>query len=187
MEALVTAFVAGALAEFGDKTQLLVAALAARYGQWRQILAALFLALLVSNCLAAIAGVLVAGLVTIRAMTLLVALSLLFAGVAGLVRRRPDPISESPVPLFVAATILFLAAEVGDRSQFLTFALAGRFDSAPLAAAGATVGSLLAAIPAARLGDALNEKAPVRAIRYTGAGLFLIAGFAVAMQALELV
>lgn len=186
MEALVTAFVAAALAEWGDKTQLLAAALAARTGRPVMVLAALFAALLVSNALVAMAGIVVAGLVTIQAMTLLVALSLLFAGVAGLVRRRPGSVGAGRLPLFLAASILFLAAEFGDRSQLLTFSLAGRFDSAPLAAAGATAGIMAAAVPAVLLGRRLEQDAPVRTIRLVGAGLFLIVGFVVAMQALRL-
>ena len=186
MDALVTAFVASALAEWGDKTQLLVGALASRTGRPARILGALFFAVVISNAFAAMAGVVVAGLVTISAMTLLVAVSLLFAGVAGLIRRQPGLLEDSRLPLFLAAAILFLAAEFGDRSQFLTFALAGRFDSAPLAAAGAVAGIMTAAVPAALLGQKLEQAIPVRSIRYAGSALFLIVGFIVAMQALQL-
>lgn len=187
MDALVTTFVAAALAEWGDKTQLLVAALTARSGRPGRILAALFAAVLVSNLFAAMAGVLVGGLITGRAMTLLVALALLFAGLAGLIRRQSGGLGDSANPLFLAAFILFLAAEFGDRSQFLTFALAGRFDSVALATAGAVAGIMAAAIPAALLGARLESVVPVRAIRYAGAAAFLLIGFIVAVQALQLV
>ena len=72
-------------------------------------------------------------------MTLLTALALLFAGLFGLIPRKQKPEAAPRFPL-VATFILCLAAEMGDRTQFLTFAFAGRFDSAPLAAAGATAG-----------------------------------------------
>jgi putative Ca2+/H+ antiporter (TMEM165/GDT1 family) len=75
---------------------------------------------------------------------------------------------------------------MGDRTQFLTFALAGRFDSAPLAAAGATAGALAACLPALVLGEKLQTAVPLRAIRYAGAALFLLAGFIAAVQALQL-
>jgi putative Ca2+/H+ antiporter (TMEM165/GDT1 family) len=185
VDALLTAFVTAVLAEWGDKTQLIAIMLAAATRRPAAILAGLFLAAVASSTVAAIAGVYVAGTVTIRAMTLMVALALLFAGAAGLIRRRP-PTEHSPRLPVVSAFILFLAAELGDRTQFLTFAIAGRFDSAPLAAAGATAGILAATIPAVLLGDRLPSAVPVSAIRYVGAGLFLLAGFIVAVNALRL-
>ncbi len=187
MEALVTAFVTAFLAEWGDKTQLLVAMLAAATRRPGQVLTGLALAALASSVAAAIAGVFIAGTITIRAMTLMVGLALLFGAASGLVRRRPPaPPAAVRVPL-VTAFILCLAAEMGDRTQFLTFALAGRFDSAPLAAAGATAGIVAACLPAAMLGERLQATVPIRAIRYTVAGLFLIAGFVAAVSALQLV
>jgi putative Ca2+/H+ antiporter (TMEM165/GDT1 family) len=186
MDALLTAFVSAFLAEWGDKTQLIVAMLAATTRRPGTVLAALILAALASNIAAAIAGVYIAQSVNIRAMTLLTALALLFAGASGLIRRR-EPKAQAPKRLLlVSAVILLLAAELGDRTQFLTFALAGRFDSAPLAAAGASAGVFLACVPAALLGDKLATTVPVRAIRYGGAGVFLIAGFILAMKALQL-
>ena len=187
MDALVTAFVASALAEWGDRTQLLAAALAAQTGRPARVLAALFLAIAVSSIFAALAGVIVAGMVSARAMTLMVALALLFAGIAGLIRRRFPDLEESRLPFFLAAAILFLAAETGDRSQFLTFALAGRFDSPLLATAGAVGGIMAAAIPAALLGERLEQVVPIRILRLAGAALFLLAGFLVAIQSLQLV
>ena len=120
-------------------------------------------------------------------MTLLIAMALLFAGASGLIRRRP-PKPQAPKRLLLAsAFILLLAAELGDRTQFLTFALAGRFDSAPLAAAGATFGMVAACLPAAAARrQARRKPVPVRGIRYGVAALFLIAGFITAVQALQL-
>ena len=186
MDALLTAFVSAFLAEWGDKTQLVVAMLAATTRRPATILAALLLAALASNVVAAIAGVYIAESVNIRAMTLLTALALLFAGASGVIRRR-QPRPQAPKRLLLAsAFILLLAAELGDRTQFLTFALAGRFDSAPLAAAGATLGMIAACVPAALLGDQLTKAVPVRAIRYSVAALFLITGFITAVKALQL-
>ena len=187
MDALLTTLVAAFLAEWGDKTQLLVAMLAATTRRPATVLAALFLAALASNVAAAIAGVYIADTIAIRAMTLMVALALLFGGASGLLRRKPPAPTAPKRLLILSAAILLLAAEFGDRTQFLTFALAGRFDSAPLAAAGATAGTLAACLPAALLGDKLATTVPLRAIRYTVAGLFLIAGFITAVNALRLV
>jgi putative Ca2+/H+ antiporter (TMEM165/GDT1 family) len=185
MEALVTAFVAAFLAEWGDKTQLVAAALAATTRRPAQILAGLLLAILASNIIAAIAGDYVAATVTIRAMTLMTALALLFAAISGLIPRRQKPLAPARVPV-VTAFILCLAAEMGDRTQFLTFALAGRFDSAPLAAAGATAGILAACVPALMLGERLTSAVPIRGIRWGVALIFLVAGFVVGVKALQL-
>lgn len=186
MDALVTAFVAAALAEWGDKTQLVVAFLAARSGRPGTVLAGLLVAAVVSNIVAALAGDLVAQTITPQAMALLLAVALLFAGVAGLIRRDPPPLGSTRTPLFLAALILTLAAELGDRTQFLTFALAGRFELPWLAAAGATAGMLAACVPAAALGEPIRSMAPIRVVRMTGAVLFLIVGFITAVGALRL-
>ena len=185
MDALLTAFVAAALAEWGDRTQLLVALLAARSGRPGMVLAGLFLAALASSAIAALVGGLIAGAITIRAMTLLVAVALLFAGVAGLIKRQPPSPGSERMPVLLATFFLCLAGELGDRTQFLTFALAARFDPV-LAAGGATAGILAAGVPAAMLGSKLLSIVPVRAIRLAGGVVFLITGFLVAITALQL-
>ena len=88
--------------------------------------------------------------------------------------------------MILAAAILCLAAQMGDRTQFITFALAGRFDSPALAAAGAAAGIFAASVPAALLGASFGSAVPLRAIRIGGAFLFLITGFVVAVKALQL-
>jgi putative Ca2+/H+ antiporter (TMEM165/GDT1 family) len=185
MEALLTSFVAAFLCAWGDRTQLLAATLTAGTKKPGQVLAGLILAALASNVVAAYAGIWIAGTITIRAMTLLTALALLFAGISGLIPRKQKPESAARLPL-LATFILCLAAEMGDRIQFLTFALAGRFDGAPLAAAGATAGLVAACVPAVMLGDRLQSTVPVRGIRWAVAGLMLIVGFIVAVKALQL-
>jgi Ca2+/H+ antiporter, TMEM165/GDT1 family len=185
VEALVTSFVAAFLAVWGARTQLTVAALAAATNRPVLVMAGLTLAALASSIVASLAGIWIAAAITIRAMTLLTALALLFGGVFALIPRKRKEAVTARLPL-VAAFILCLAAELGDSAQFLTFALAGRFASAPLAAAGATAGIVAACLPAAILGDRLEAVIPVRAIRYGVAALFLVAGFIVAMKALQL-
>ena len=185
MDGLVSAFVAAALAEWGDRTQLIVALLAARSGRPGLVLAGLAAAALASCAVAGLAGSLIAGTITIRALSLLVALSLLFAGVAGLIRRKPPSIGSPRTPLLIAAFLLCLAAELGDRTQFITFALAGRFDPA-FAAGGAAAGIVAACVPAALLGARFADVIPVRAVRMGGAFVFLIVGFVVAVSALRL-
>jgi putative Ca2+/H+ antiporter (TMEM165/GDT1 family) len=185
MDVLVISFVAALVATWSDKTQLVTAMLVERTGRPLLVFAGLVLALAASNTIAAIAGIWIGHLINLRALTLLTALALLFAGGSGLIRRRPPKPATAKLPL-LTAFILCLATEMGDRTQFLTFALAGRFDSAPFAAAGATAGALAACLPALVLGEELQKAAPLRIIRYIGAALFLITGFIVAVQALRL-
>jgi putative Ca2+/H+ antiporter (TMEM165/GDT1 family) len=185
MEALVTSFVAALIAGWSDKTQLVTAMLAETTKRPLLVLAGLALALAASNVIAAIAGVYIAQTINVRAQTLLLALALLFAGASGLIRRRQPKPATPRLPL-LTAFILCLAAEMGDRTQFLTFALAGRFDSVPFAAAGATAGALAACLPALFLGERLEKATPLRALRYAGAALFLLTGFIAAVQALQL-
>ena len=185
MEVLVISFVAALLAAWSDKTQLVTAMLVTRTQRPLLVFAGLLLALAASNTIAAIAGLWIGQLINPRAATLLTALALLFAGGSGLIQRRQPKPATAKLPL-LTAFILCLATEMGDRTQFLTFALAGRFDSAPFAAAGATAGALAACLPAFFLGEDLRTAAPLRLIRYIGAALFLMTGFIVAVQALRL-
>jgi putative Ca2+/H+ antiporter (TMEM165/GDT1 family) len=187
MDALVASFVAAFLGEWGDKTQLLLAILAARTGRPGAAFAGIALAVLVASLFAGLAGAALAGMIPIRAAGLLVALALCFAGLAGLFRRKmPDPGSLT-LPLFAAAFIMALAAQVGDRTPFITFALAARFDAPLLAAAGATAGALAACVPAALLGDTLAKTVPLRVIRLVSAALFLVAGIMTGLSALRLI
>ena len=178
--------VTAALAEWGDRTQLLVAFLAARSGRPGMVLAGFLVAALISNAVAAVAGTFIAATINIRAMTLMVALALLFAGTAGLIRRGTPSGGSGRTPLILAAILLCLAAEIGDRTQFLTFALAGRFDSPAPGAGGSAAGLLTAAPPPPLLGGTAQSAVPARTIRLAGAGLFLLVGFIVAVNALQI-
>ena len=187
MDALVASFAAAFLGEWGDKTQLLLAVLVARTGRPGAAFAGVALAVAAASLLAGLAGAALVGMMPIRAASLLVALALCLAGLAGLFRRRaPDPGSLT-LPLMAAAFIMALAAQIGDRTPFITFALAARFDAPLLAAAGATVGALAACIPAALLGETLAKALPLRAIRLVSAALFLLVAIATALSALRLV
>jgi putative Ca2+/H+ antiporter (TMEM165/GDT1 family) len=186
VDALLTSFLAAILAEFGDKTQLLVAALAIGYRRPAPIIAGLALAALASGLIAAAAGTVIHGMINVRASSLLVALALLFAGGAGLFRARtPKPFKPGGMPVVLVAVICLLAAEMGDKTQFLTAALAARFDSFALAAAGSTAGVIAANVPVVLLADRYAN-VPLRGIRFGIAGLFLLLGAIVAIGALRL-
>jgi putative Ca2+/H+ antiporter (TMEM165/GDT1 family) len=183
--ALLASFVAAFLCTWGDRAQYIAATLAAATRKPGQVLAGLILAAAASNAAAAYAGTWIAASINLRALSLLTALALLFAGISGVLPRRQQP-ERAPRLLLLSTFILCLAAEMGDRIQFLTFAFAGRFASAPLAAAGATVGLVAACLPALLLGERLQATVPVRGIRWTVAGVMLVIGFVVGMNALQL-
>ncbi len=186
MEPLITAFVAAFLSGWGDKTQLIVALLAARSGRPGLVLGGLLVAALASHLVAAWAGALIGATLPPRAASLMIALALLLGGLGAFAPRAAPSLGSMKLPLLLVAAILCLAAETGSRGQFFTFALAARFDSVWLTMAGATAGLFAATVPAALLGDRLGKAVPLRAIRFTVAGLFLVIGFIVAMQALRL-
>lgn len=188
MDVLLISFIAAALAEFGDKTQLLVIAIAMRYRQPLPILAGVAVGALANALLAGFGGSLIHGLIIPRATSLLVALALVFAGVAGLLRNQaPDLASDWRTSAFVTSAIAFFLVEFGDKTQFLTLALAAQYDSLFLAAGGATAGVIAANAPAALLGRTMAEALPMKAIRVGASILFLLAGLIVAISALRLV
>jgi putative Ca2+/H+ antiporter (TMEM165/GDT1 family) len=188
LEPLLTSFIAAALAEWGDKTQLLAVALAVRYRSAGPVLAGIALAALLNALLAAAAGLLVHGYIALRAISLLIALALAFAGIAGLMTSKEAKMGETwKTGPFLTSLGCFFLLEFGDKTQFLTFAIAAQFNSLALAAAGATAGVAAASVPAVLLADQLPKTVPLRAIRIGAAILFLLVGVIVAVNALRLV
>lgn len=188
MEALLPAFIAAALAEWGDKTQLVILALAIRYGRPGPLLIGVAIGAMASGLFAGFAGTLVHGTVTLRALSLLLGVALIFAGASAfLARKAPDYAATLAGPAVFAAALGVFLAEFGDRTQFITFALAARSDSMLLPAFGAAAGVMAASVPAVLLGPKLKAAVPIKAIRIGGGILFLIAGLIVALNALRLV
>lgn len=188
MDSLLPAFIAALLAEWGDKTQLVVIALAIRFNRPGQILMGVALGALGGGLLAGLAGSMVHGTVTLRALSLMLGVALLFAGASAFLARKTPPYAANlRGPLVLAAALGIFIAEFGDRTQFVTSALAAHYDSVLLPAFGAAAGVLAASLPAALLGEALGRTVPVRAIRIGGGVLFLLAGLIVSLNALRLV
>jgi putative Ca2+/H+ antiporter (TMEM165/GDT1 family) len=189
VDALLTTFIAAALAELGDKTQLLVIALAARYRAPGQIIAGMAVAALANSLIAATAGTMISGMITLRAISLLVALALVFAGIAGLIRGKAAEGMGSTwkAGAFLTTAGCFFLLEFGDKTQFLTFALAAQYDGLALAAAGATAGVVAANLPAAALAERAPALLRLVRVRLLVALLFLLAGFVVGLSALRLV
>lgn len=187
MDALLSALVGALAAEWGDRSQLFVALLAARSGRPAAVLAGAALAALAASLIAGWAAVAIAKVMPLDGARLFVALALLSAGAGGLFNRQtPDWGQGWRVPTLVTAAFCCFLLAFGDRSQFLTLAVAARFDAPLLAATGATIGVTLAAAPAALLGSAFPSLLPHRAVQLVTAGLFLVLGGGVALSALRL-
>lgn len=188
MDALLTTFIAALFAEVGDKTQLLAFALAARFRKPGAVLAGIAVAALANGLIAAAGGVLINGMITLRAISLLVAVALFSAGVSGLLRQK-DPRemgSTWKAGAFATTAACFFLLEFGDKTQFLTAAFSARYDALVLAAAGAGAGVVLANVPAVALAERMVDAVPLQRIRTCIAVLFLIAALVVGVNALRL-
>jgi putative Ca2+/H+ antiporter (TMEM165/GDT1 family) len=174
MQTLLLSTAAVAIAEIGDKTQLLALLLAARYRKPLPIMLGILVATLFNHALAAWAGALVARWLTPEVLRWLVAVS--FAAVA-LWALKPDTIDEGlSLPArsaFVATTLAFFLAEIGDKTQVATVLMATRYAPLWQVVAGTTVGMLLANVPVVLLGSRFARRLPLRAARWIAALLFL--------------
>jgi putative Ca2+/H+ antiporter (TMEM165/GDT1 family) len=173
---LISAFVV-AIAEIGDKTQLLAIVLATRFKKPVPIILGIVIATIANHALAATGGYFLASFLTGRWFRLLVAF--LFVAVAAWTL-VPDSdavgTSESGRNAFLATLVSFFFVEIGDKTQIATVALAARFHSIALVATGTTLGIALADTPAVLLAEAVTKFIPLRVVRGAAAAIFLALG-----------
>ncbi len=171
-----------ALAEIGDKTQLLTLVLAARYRKPWPIVAGIFFATLVNHGIAGAVGAWLTRTIGPDAMRWLLGISFIAMAAWMLV---PDKLDESESAerklggVFLSTLVLFFFVEIGDKTQIATVALAARFESLTAVVMGTTVGMLLANAPVAFFGDALARRLPVRAVHVVAAIIFAALGVGV--------
>lgn len=167
-----------AIAEIGDKTQLLAMILATRYRKPVPIILGILVATLANHALAAWAGAAVAGWLGPQAMRWILGGLFLAMAVWCLVPDKADegPSATSAAGAFIATTIAFFVVEIGDKTQIATVALAARFQSLLLVTAGTTVGMMLANVPAVLFGDVLARVMPLQVVRAAAAGSFVVLG-----------
>ena len=179
IEALVTSAIVVALAEIGDKTQLLALLLAGRFRQPLPILAGMLVATLANHALAGAVGKLLGDALQGPWFRLAVALSFFAFALWAL---RPDSLGGAPRYLrpgmgaFAATLVSFFLVEIGDKTQVATVALAARFNSLIPVVAGTTLGMCAANLPVIYLGDAVMKRVPERAARIAAAVLFAALG-----------
>ncbi len=179
LETLVSSFLLVAASEMGDKTQLLAFSLAARYRRPWAVMGGILVATVLNHALAATAGSWVAAQVPPRLMAAVLAAT--FIGF-GLWTLRPDTLDEARGPErlgpFLGTTLLFFLAEMGDKTQLATVALAARFGSVVLVTIGTTAGMLAADGLAVFVGERLASTVKMRWVRVAAASLFFAFGAA---------
>ena len=177
MDAFVTAALLVALSEIGDKTQLLSFVLAARLRKPGPIIAGIFVATITNHALAGSLGVWLASLVAPQWLPWIT--GLLFVGF-GLWTLHPDALDDDPklhqAGAFVTTLMAFFIAEMGDKTQFATMALAARFDALIPVVLGTTLGMMLADVPAVIVGEKLAQRLPLKLIRIAAALVFVATG-----------
>jgi Ca2+/H+ antiporter, TMEM165/GDT1 family len=177
MEAVVSSFLLVAASEMGDKTQLLAFSLASRFRKPWVVMAGILAATLANHGLASSVGTWVSSHVPARVMAAILAAT--FIGF-GLWTLKPDTLEESGKPprfgAFLTTTILFFLAEMGDKTQLATVAMAARYQSVVLVTAGTTLGMLFSDGLAVFLGDKLAGRVQMKWLRWIAASLFFVFG-----------
>lgn len=178
-DSLLSSFSLVALSEMGDKTQLLAFSLAARFKAPGPILAGILVATVLNHALASTAGAWVAGQVPPRMLA--TALGLLFIAF-GLWTLKPDEHEDEGKAHrfgpFLTTTVVFFLAEMGDKTQLATVALAARFQSAFWVTLGTTAGMMLSDGLAVLVGEKLGERIPMKPVRWVAASIFIAFGIA---------
>lgn len=178
MEAFLVSALAVTVGEIGDKTQLLALLLAARYKKPGPIVLGILVATLANHTLAGLVGQLVATHVDATVMRYLLGLSFLAIAAWTL---KPDEmddggISESRYGVFILTCVTFFLAEIGDKTQLATVALAAKYSDLTMVIAGTTLGMLIADVPAVFLGKIAAPNFPFKYVRWCAAAVFAVLG-----------
>ncbi|WP_432452823.1 MULTISPECIES: TMEM165/GDT1 family protein [unclassified Agarivorans] len=178
MEALFTSITAVAIAEIGDKTQLLALLLACKFRKPLPIIAGIIIATVFNHALAAWLGSALQQWLQPEVLRWLVGLSFIAMALWVLI---PDKIEDQESVLlkygpFLASLVLFFIAEIGDKTQVATVILAAKYDSLSLVILGTTIGMCIANIPVVLIGKLGVEKLPLKLIHRLTSLLFLSLG-----------
>jgi Ca2+/H+ antiporter, TMEM165/GDT1 family len=186
MESLFVSTGVVALAEIGDKTQLLAFILAARFKKPLPIVAGILVATLVNHGLAGALGAWITAHVSPAWLRWVLGAS--FIGMA-LWTLIPDKIEEEEtrvaqrLGVFGATLVTFFLAEMGDKTQIATVAMAAHYPNPVLVVAGTTLGMLIADVPAVFVGERLASKIPMKLVHSVAAAIFAVLGVATLLGA----
>jgi putative Ca2+/H+ antiporter (TMEM165/GDT1 family) len=186
MEAFLVSTGVVALAEIGDKTQLLAFILAARFKKPLPIVAGILCATVVNHGLAGALGAWLTAAVSPQILRWVLGLSFIGMAVWTLI---PDKIEEEEAQaarrlgVFGATLVTFFLAEMGDKTQIATVAMAAHYASPLVVVVGTTLGMLIADVPAVFAGDKLAHKIPMNLVHSVAAGIFALLGLATLLGA----
>jgi len=190
LSAFITSAAVVALAEIGDKTQLLAIVLVTRFNRPWLVIAGIFVATLANHALAALVGSEAASLLDSIWFRAAVAIGFIATGLWTLV---PDTLdTDDGVPpggrgVFLTTLITFFLVEMGDKTQIATIGLGARFHDTLTVAAGTTAGMMLVNIPAVLFGREITRRIPVAKIRFAAALLLIALGLWQGAQLLGLI
>ena len=185
MEAFLLSTGIVALAEIGDKTQLLAFLLAAKFRRPVPIVLGILVATIANHALAAAVGAWISSALGPQALRWVLGVSFLAMAAWTLV---PDKLDEGETKVghygvFFATVLAFFIAEMGDKTQVATVALAARFDAIIAVVAGTTLGMMLANVPAVYFGERIANKVPLPLVHGIAAALFAVLGVATLLGA----
>ncbi len=189
MEALYISTGVVALAEMGDKTQLLAFILAARFKKPVPIILGILLATLVNHGLAGALGAWITSVISPDTMRWVLGLSFIGMAIWTLI---PDKIEEEETQVaqklgvFGATLVTFFLAEMGDKTQIATVALAANYGAPLLVVIGTTLGMLIADVPAVFVGNKFAAKIPMKLVHSIAAAIFAIMGLLTLLKAEKL-
>jgi putative Ca2+/H+ antiporter (TMEM165/GDT1 family) len=186
MDALLLALLGCLAGELGDKSQLLVLALATRYDRNGAVIAGIVAAAAANATLSAAAGAWIGPMMGPDARLLFLALSLLFLG-AGMVWRvtPPDPLAGWPTGAFLTTALGLFILGFGDGPQFLILGIAVRTGDPVLAGLGGAIGVVAALVPMVLLRDRLLAL-PLRLLRGVAGGILILTGALLGLSATSL-
>ena len=177
MDIFLIAFSTIAIAEMGDRTQLLSLFLAAHFRKPWPITAAIFVATLTNHALAGLVGVWIGRYLTPALLDAVVGASMLAMAGWTLIPDKLDGDTRiASRGAFVTTLLAFFVAEIGDKTQIATLALAAGYANLPAIVAGTTLGMLAANVPVVFLGTAFATRLPMKQIHYVAAVLFALLG-----------
>jgi len=180
MEALFTSTLSVAIAEMGDKTQLLSLLLAAKFRNKLAIIMGILVATIINHAISAWFGVWLSKFLQDGWGVWLLGGSFIVVGLWLLI---PDKDEETDSRFdkygaFLVSTILFFLAEIGDKTQVATVLLGAQFQSTVIVTIGTTIGMLIANVPVVYMGDKLMQKIPLNLTRMIAAAIFIAVGLA---------
>jgi putative Ca2+/H+ antiporter (TMEM165/GDT1 family) len=167
-----------ALAEMGDKTQLLALLLTTQFRRPVPIILGMLVATVVNHAFAGALGSWLAALVSPTILRWMLGLSFLGMAVWTLIPDKldDDQPARSHFGVFTATVVAFFLAEMGDKTQLATMALAAQYQSLLWVVAGSTAGMMIANVPVVLFGEWLTQRIPVRQIHIVCALLFALMG-----------